>query len=39
MLGSIAEGDTAIKGFLYGADNRATIAAFRAMGVNIEERF
>jgi len=38
MLGSIAEGDTTIKGFLDGADNRATIAAFRAMGVNIEER-
>jgi len=38
MLGSIAEGDTTIKGFLDGADNRATIVAFRAMGVNIEER-
>ncbi len=37
MLGSIAEGDTVIKGFLEGADNLATIAAFRAMGVKIEE--
>jgi len=38
MLGSIAEGDTIIRGFLEGADNLATIAAFRAMGLSIEER-
>ncbi|MFQ5354291.1 MAG: 3-phosphoshikimate 1-carboxyvinyltransferase, partial [Thermodesulfobacteriota bacterium] len=38
MLGAIAEGDTFIKGFLDGADNLATIAAFRAMGVHIEEQ-
>jgi len=39
MLGSIAEGHTVIRGFLNGADNRATIAAFRAMGVDIAESF
>ncbi len=39
MLGAIAEGDTVIRGFLYGADNRATVAAFRAMGLEIEEGF
>jgi len=38
MLGSIAEGDTTIRGFLRGADNLATISAFRAMGINIEEK-
>jgi len=38
MLGSIAQGDTTIRGFLHGADNRATISAFRAMGIEIEER-
>ena len=37
MLGSIAEGDTRVSGFLAGEDCRATLAAFRAMGVAIDE--
>lgn len=36
MLGSLAEGTTEITGFLQGEDALATLAAFRAMGVNIE---
>lgn len=36
MLGSIAEGITEVSGFLEGADALATLAAFRAMGVEIE---
>ncbi|MEX0731948.1 MAG: 3-phosphoshikimate 1-carboxyvinyltransferase [Aquisalimonadaceae bacterium] len=36
MLGSIAEGTTRVTGFLEGADALATLAAFRAMGVEIE---
>ena len=36
MLGSLAEGVTHISGFLEGEDALATVAAFRAMGVNIE---
>ncbi|MGD8886325.1 MAG: 3-phosphoshikimate 1-carboxyvinyltransferase [Gammaproteobacteria bacterium] len=36
MLGSLAEGVTEITGFLEGEDSLATLAAFRAMGVNIE---
>jgi 3-phosphoshikimate 1-carboxyvinyltransferase len=36
MLGSLAEGTTAVRGFLEGADSLATLAAFRAMGVSIE---
>jgi 3-phosphoshikimate 1-carboxyvinyltransferase len=36
MLGSLAEGDTEIAGFLEGDDALATLAAFRAMGVPIE---
>ena len=36
MLGSLAEGVTNIHGFLEGEDSLATLAAFRAMGVNIE---
>ncbi|MCA1805962.1 MAG: 3-phosphoshikimate 1-carboxyvinyltransferase [Xanthomonadaceae bacterium] len=36
MLGSLAEGDTRISGFLEGEDSLATLAAFRAMGVRIE---
>jgi 3-phosphoshikimate 1-carboxyvinyltransferase len=36
MLGSIAEGSTRASGFLQGADCRATLDAFRAMGVGIE---
>ncbi len=38
MLGSIAEGTTEVKGFLNGEDCLATMNAFRAMGVNIEEK-
>ena len=37
MLGSIAEGRTDVSGFLAGEDCLATIAAFRAMGVEIEQ--
>ena len=37
MLGAIAEGVTEVDGFLAGEDNRATLDAFRAMGVTIEE--
>ena len=36
MFGSLADGKTVIKGFLEGEDALATLAAFRAMGVNIE---
>ncbi|WP_455366262.1 3-phosphoshikimate 1-carboxyvinyltransferase [Kaarinaea lacus] len=36
MLGSLADGTTQITGFLEGEDSLATLAAFRAMGVNIE---
>ncbi len=36
MLGAIAEGTTRIQGFLSGADNLATLEAFRAMGVTID---
>jgi 3-phosphoshikimate 1-carboxyvinyltransferase len=38
MLGAIAEGDTEIEGFLTGADCLATLAAIRAMGVQVDER-
>ena len=37
MLASIAEGQSRISGFLAGADCLATMAAFRAMGVGIEQ--
>lgn len=37
MLGSLAEGTTMVYGFLHGEDNHATLNAFRAMGVTIEE--
>ncbi|MBI5328424.1 MAG: 3-phosphoshikimate 1-carboxyvinyltransferase [Deltaproteobacteria bacterium] len=37
MLGSIAEGDTTIKGLLKGEDNMATLKAFRQMGIRIDE--
>lgn len=37
MLGSIAEGRTRIKNFLEGDDTIATMSAFKAMGVGIEE--
>src|SRR5690606_4762641 len=36
MLGSLAEGVTAVTGLLAGVPALATLAAFRAMGVNIE---
>ena len=36
MLGSIAEGDTHVSGFLEGDDALATLNAFKAMGVDIE---
>jgi 3-phosphoshikimate 1-carboxyvinyltransferase len=36
MLGAIADGVTEISGFLEGADSLATLAAFRAMGVDID---
>lgn len=38
MLGSIADGDTTIKGLLKGEDNMATLKVFRQMGVSIDER-
>ena len=37
MLGSLAEGTTEVTGFLQGADSLATLAAFRAMGVEITD--
>lgn len=36
MLGALAEGVTSVSGFLEGEDALATVAAFRAMGVDIE---
>ena len=36
MLGSLADGETRVSGFLEGEDALATLAAFRAMGVPIE---
>ena len=36
MLGSLADGDVEVTGFLEGDDALATLNAFRAMGVNIE---
>jgi 3-phosphoshikimate 1-carboxyvinyltransferase len=36
MLGSLAEGTSRVSGFLEGEDSLATLAAFRAMGVQIE---
>lgn len=38
MLGSLAQGTTVVHGFLHGEDNHATLGAFRAMGITIEER-
>jgi len=38
MLGSLAKGTTTVHGFLHGEDNHATLNAFRAMGIAIEER-
>ncbi len=37
MLGSIAEGRTAVSGFLAGEDCLATLAAMRALGVEIQQ--
>jgi len=37
MLGSLAEGTTKVTGFLEGEDALATLAAFRAMGVEITD--
>lgn len=37
MLGSLAEGTTTVEGFLEGEDALATLEAFRAMGVDIEQ--
>ncbi|KAF0215984.1 MAG: 3-phosphoshikimate [Geobacteraceae bacterium] len=37
MLGSIARGVTSVRGFLRGEDNLATLGAFRAMGVEVED--
>lgn len=37
MLGSIAQGVTEVRGFLEGEDCLATLAAFRALGVRIEQ--
>ncbi len=36
MLGAIAEGQTAVEGFLFGEDNLATLHAFNVMGVKID---
>jgi 3-phosphoshikimate 1-carboxyvinyltransferase len=36
MLGALAEGVTEVTGFLEGEDSLATLAAFRAMGVEIQ---
>lgn len=38
MFGSIADGETVIEGCLMGEDVKATIGAFRSMGVPIESR-
>ena len=37
ILGAIANGITTVRGFLRGEDNLATMAAFRAMGVQIDD--
>jgi 3-phosphoshikimate 1-carboxyvinyltransferase len=37
MLGAIANGTTTVRGFLRGGDNMATMGAFRAMGVQIDD--
>jgi 3-phosphoshikimate 1-carboxyvinyltransferase len=37
MLGSIARGETRVRGFLRGEDNLATLNAFRSMGVDIDD--
>jgi 3-phosphoshikimate 1-carboxyvinyltransferase len=37
MFGSIARGETVVRNFLRGEDNLATLNAFRAMGISIED--
>jgi len=37
MLGALANGVTTVRGFLRGEDNMSTMAAFRAMGVQIDD--
>jgi 3-phosphoshikimate 1-carboxyvinyltransferase len=37
MFGSLARGTTTVRGFLRGEDNMATLNAFRAMGVEIDD--
>jgi len=37
ILGSIAQGTTTVEGFLEGEDSLATLMAFRAMGVEIDD--
>lgn len=37
MLGAIANGVTTVRGFLRGEDNMATMKAFRAMGIEIDD--
>ncbi|HEX9079654.1 MAG TPA: 3-phosphoshikimate 1-carboxyvinyltransferase [Desulfuromonadaceae bacterium] len=37
MMGAIANGVTTVRGFLRGEDNMATMNAFRAMGVTIDD--
>lgn len=36
MLGSLAEGETRVRGFLEGEDALSTLKAFQAMGVEID---
>jgi len=38
MFGSLAEGKTRVSGFLQGEDNYATLKAFAAMGVEIDDK-
>jgi len=37
MIGSLAKGQTVVRGFLHGEDNHSTLRAFRAMGIEIKE--
>lgn len=37
ILGSISDGITTVEGFLEGEDSLATLEAFRAMGVQIDD--
>jgi 3-phosphoshikimate 1-carboxyvinyltransferase len=38
LLGAVAEGSVTVAGFLRSADTQATVAAVRALGVDVEER-